>query len=61
VGVAEAVHVRPVEGDPRTDLPGPGDRSVSGNEDIDVHCYALQQGQRGEVVLDRVGGVVHVE
>jgi hypothetical protein len=30
---------------------------VAGYEDIDVARHALEQPQRGEVVLDRVGGV----
>jgi hypothetical protein len=34
---------------------------VAGDEDIDVVRRALEQPQRGEVVLDRVRGVVQVE
>jgi hypothetical protein len=34
---------------------------VTRDEDIDIVCCALEQPQRGEVVLDRVRAVVQVE
>ena len=34
---------------------------MAGDEDIDVARHALEQPQRGEVVLDRVSGAVQVE
>ena len=37
------------------------DGPVAGDDDIDVARHALEQPQRGEVVLDRVGGAVQVE
>jgi AcrR family transcriptional regulator len=60
-GVAHGVHVRPILADPCARLIGSGGGPVAGDEDIDVIRRALEQLQRGEVVLDRVGGVVQVE
>jgi hypothetical protein len=60
-GVTQGVHVRPILVDPCAYLIGSADGPVTGDEDIDVARRALEQPQRGEVVLDRVRGVVQVE
>src|SRR6266536_5278007 len=57
-GVAQGVHVRPILVDPCVYLISSADGPVAGDEDIDVARHALEQPQRGEVVLDRVSGVV---
>ena len=61
MGVAQGVHVCPILVDPRVYLISFADGPVAGDEDIDVARHALEQPQRGEVVLDRVSGVVQVE
>jgi AcrR family transcriptional regulator len=60
-GVAQGVHVRPILVDPCACLISSAGGPVAGDEDIDVIRRALEQPQRGEVVLDRGGGVVQVE
>jgi hypothetical protein len=60
MGVTQGVHVRPILVDPCVYLISSDDGPVAGDEDIDVARYALEQ-PRGEVVLDRVTGVVQVE
>src|ERR1700722_12133834 len=56
-------HDRNTEGkaDPFAYLISSADGPVAGDEDIDVVRRALEQTQRGEVVLDRIRGVVQVE
>ena len=61
MGVTQGVHVRPVLVDPCVYLVSSADGAVAGDDDIDVARHALEQPQRGEVVLDRVGGAVQVE
>jgi len=61
IGVTQGVHVRPILVDPCVCLISSADGPVAGDEDIDVARHALEQPQRGEVVLDRVSGVVQVE
>src|ERR1035437_934714 len=61
MGVTQGVHVRPILVDPCVYLISSADGPVAGDEDIDVARHALEQPQRGEVVLDRVSGVVQVE
>jgi DNA-binding MarR family transcriptional regulator len=61
LGVTHGVHVRPILVDPGVYLMSSADGPVAGDEDIDVAGHALEQPQRGEVVLDRVRGVVQVE
>jgi hypothetical protein len=61
MGATQGVHIRPILVDPRAYLLGSADGPVAGDEDIDVARHALEQPQRGEVVLDRVSGVVQVE
>ena len=61
MGVTQGVHVRPILVDPCVYLISSADGPVAGDDDIDVARHALEQPQRGEVVLDRVGGVVQVE
>jgi hypothetical protein len=53
------VHVRPILVDPCVYLISSADGPVAGDED--VACHALEHSQRGEVVLDRVSGVVQIE
>ena len=60
-GVTQGVHVRPILVDPCAYLISSADGPVAGDEDIDVARHALEQPQRGEVVLDRVSGAVQVE
>ena len=43
--------------DSRVQLVGSADRSVAGDDDVDVVRHALEQPQCGEVVLDRVRGL----
>src|SRR5919202_326402 len=59
--VTQGMHVRAVLVDPCAYLISSADGPVTRDEDIDVVRHALQQPQRGEVVLDRVRGVVQVE
>ena len=61
MGVTQGVHVRPIQVDPCVNLISSADGTVAGDEDIDVARHLLEQPQRGEVVLDRVSGVVQVE
>lgn len=61
MGVTQGVHVRPILVDACAYLISSADGPVAGDEDIDVVRRALEQPQRGEVVLDRVRGVVQVE
>src|SRR5215467_7730886 len=61
VGVTQGVYVRPILVDPCAYLISSADGPVAGDKDIDVARHALEQPQRGEVVLDRVRGVVQVE
>jgi len=56
-GVAHGLHVRTILVDPCAYLISSADRPVTGDEDIDIARHALEQPQRGEVVLDRVNGV----
>ena len=60
-GVTQGVYVRPVLVDPCVYLISSADGPVARDEDIDVARHALEQPQPGEVVLDRVSGVVQVE
>ena len=60
-GVTQGMHVRPILVDPGVYLISSADGPMAGDEDIDVVRHALEQPQRGEVVLDRVRGVVQVE
>jgi hypothetical protein len=50
-----------IQFDPCAYLISSADGPVTGDEDIDVACHAIEQPQRGDVVLDRVSGVVQVE
>jgi len=59
--VTQSMHVRPILVDPGVYLISSADGPVAGDEDIDAVRRALEQPQRGEVVLDRVRGVVQVE
>jgi hypothetical protein len=61
VGVAQGVHVRPILVDPCVYLISCADGPMAGNEGFDVVRHAVEQPQRGEVVLDRVSGVIQVE
>lgn len=47
--------------DPCMYLISSADGPVTGDDDIDIAGHALEQSQRGEVVPDRVSGVVQVE
>lgn len=60
-GVTQGVHIGPILIDPGLHLIGSSDRSVPGDDDIDVGGRALEQLQRDEVVLERVSGVARVE
>ena len=60
-GATHGVQVRPILVDPCLYLTSSADGPVAGDENIDVACHALEQLKRGEVVLDRVNGAVHVE
>jgi hypothetical protein len=55
------MHIRPILVDPCVYLISSADGPVAGDEDIGVVRRALEQPQRGEVVPDRVCGVVQVE
>jgi len=61
LAVTQGVHVRPILVDPCVHLVGSADGPVARDNDIDVARHALEEPQRGEVVLDRVGGAVQVE
>src|SRR4029453_10994303 len=61
IGVTQGQQIRPILVDPCAYLISPADGPVPGDEDIDVARRALDQPQRGQVVLDWVGGVVEVE
>src|SRR5713101_6864389 len=60
-GVTQGLHVRTILVDPCAYLISSADGPVAGDQDIDVARHALEQPQRGEVVLDRVSGVVQVK
>src|SRR5229473_3218604 len=60
-GVTQGLHVRTILVDPCAYLISSADGPVAGDEDIDVARHALDQPQRGEVVLDLVSGVVQVK
>src|SRR5262245_1487935 len=49
--VTQGEHVRPIRLDPCAQLVGSADRTVARDENIDVVRNALEQPQRGEVVL----------
>jgi len=55
------MHVRPILVDPCGYLISSADGPVAGDDNIDVARHALEQSQRGEVVLDRVSGAIQVE
>ena len=55
MGVTQGVRVRPILVDPCVYLISFADGPVAGDEDIDVARHALEQPQRGKVVLDRRG------
>ena len=59
--VTQAVHVRAIPSDPRWHLMSSADGPVTRDEDIDVVGRALEQPQRGQVVLNRVRGAVQVQ
>src|SRR2546430_5682458 len=59
--LTQGEHVRPILVDPCGYLVSSADGPVAGDEDIDIARHALEQPQRGEVVLDRVRGAVQVE
>ena len=61
IGVTQGVQVRPILVDPGMYLVSSADGPVTGDEDINVVRHTLKQPQRGEVVLNRVCGVVQVE
>ena len=56
-GVTQGMQVRAILVDPCGYLISSADGPVTGDEDIDVARRALEQPQRGEVVVDRVSGV----
>jgi hypothetical protein len=60
-GVTQGMHIRPILVDPCVYLISSADGPVTRDEDIDVVRRALEQPQHGEVVRDRVRGVVQVE
>jgi hypothetical protein len=60
-GVTQGMHVRAILFDPCAYLISSADGPVTRDEDIDIARHALEQPQRGEVVLNRVSGVVQVE
>jgi len=39
----------------------PTDRPVAGDDDVDAAGHVLEESQRGEVVLHRIGGAAQVE
>jgi hypothetical protein len=55
------MHVRAILFDPCAYLINPAAGPVTRDEDIDIARHALEQTQRGEVVLDRVSGAVQFE
>src|SRR5690348_14478571 len=55
--VTQGLHIRAVLFDPCAQLISVADGSVTGEKDLDVIRHALEQLQRGEVVLNRVCGV----
>src|SRR5215469_14850268 len=55
------MHVRAILVDPCVYPISSASGTMAGDEDIDVARHALEQPQRGEVVLDRVRSVVQVE
>jgi len=57
MALTQGEHVRPILVDPCVYLISSADGPVARDEDIDVVRHALEQPQRGEVVLDRVSGV----
>jgi len=57
LGVAQGAHVRPILVDPGVYLISSTDGPVAWDQDTDVARNALEQPQRGDVVLDRVSGV----
>ena len=57
-GVTQGVQVRPILFDPFVYLISFADGPVAGDYDLDIARRALNQPQRGEVVLNRVSGVV---
>ena len=61
LGVTQGAQVHPILLDPCVYLISSADGPVAGDGDIDVVRRALDQPQHGEVVLDRVSGVVQVE
>ena len=60
-GVTQGMHIRAILFDPCAYLISSADGPVTRDEDIDVVRRAVEQPQRGEVVLIRVRGVVQVE
>jgi hypothetical protein len=60
-GVTQGTHVRAILFDPCAYLISSADGPVTRDQDIDVAGCALEQPQRGEVVLNRVRGAVQVE
>src|SRR6188508_787455 len=58
--VTQGLHVRAVKFDPCAELISSTDGPVARDEDVDVVRHALEQPQRGEIVLDRISGT-HVE
>jgi len=56
-GVTQGLHVRPILVDPCLYLISSAGRPVARDDDIDVARHALEQPQRGEVVLNRDCGV----
>ena len=61
IAVTQGLHIPPVLVDPCAYLISSADGPVTGDDDIDVVRHALEQAQRGQVILDRVSGVVQVE
>ena len=61
IGITQGLHGSAILVDPCAHLISSADGPVAGDEDIDVSRRALEQLQRGEVVLDRVSSVVQVE
>ena len=59
--VTQGMYVLPILVDPCLYLTGSADGPVAGDDDIDVARHALEQPQRGEVVLDWIRFVVEVE
>ena len=59
--IPQCLYVCTILVDPRFDLISSADRPVARDEHIDLARHALQQPQRGQVVLDRVSSVPQVE